>query len=422
MLLIGYFCQLIMRQPEFIAHLSIDRFNYDLPEEKIAKYPLEQRDQSKLLIWKDGLIYDEQFKDLSFHLPSDTMLVFNNTKVIRARLRFKKSTGASIEIFLLEPHYPSDYAQNFQQTNHCSWYCVVGNLKKWKEGNLNLSVIVNSHQINLSAELIERFNQSQIIKFSWDNDTVNFSDLIEEAGKIPIPPYLHRETEESDNTRYQTIYSKIKGSVAAPTAGLHFTDRVIESLNLKGIKTTETTLHVGAGTFQPVKSDAVVDHEMHTEHMVIHRSLISQLLTHNGRIIAVGTTSVRTLESLFWLGYKILINPTLPIEELSVLQWEPYLSESTISRVEALNALLDYMERNNTNHLNASTQIIIVPGYTFQVVDGLITNFHQPKSTLLLLISAYVGNDWEIIYDHALKNGYRFLSYGDSNLYLKNAK
>jgi S-adenosylmethionine:tRNA ribosyltransferase-isomerase len=402
-----------------MEHLLIDNYDYNLPEEKIAKYPLEQRDQSKLLVWKNGSITDNTFCNLPDLLPGNSLLVFNNTRVIRARLLFHKLTGATIEIFLLEPHSPSDYAQNFQQTNSCSWYCVVGNLKKWKSGQLIMPVPVNGQTVNLTAENTGNNTISQIICFTWDNSSVNFSDLIEAAGKIPIPPYLHRESEESDIVRYQTVYSKIKGSVAAPTAGLHFTDKVFESLKTHKIKVAETTLHVGAGTFQPVKSNEVSDHEMHTEHMVISRSFIEQLINHKGKIIAVGTTSVRILESLYWLGCKIIGQPTLPIDQLTVLQWEPYKQENEISKYDSLKALLGYMVHGNITYVNASTQIIIVPGYSFKITDGLITNFHQPKSTLLLLISAYVGEDWKTIYNHALNHNYRFLSYGDSNLYLK---
>lgn len=399
--------------------LLIENFDYTLPDERIAKYPLEQRDQSKLLVWDNGKITDELFVNLSEFLPPHSLLVFNNTRVIKARILFQKPTGANIEIFLLEPHIPSDYAQNFQQTVECSWNCIVGNLKKWKSGKLSLAVSVQDTVIDLIAENIDNSSFSQVIRFSWANPTINFSDILEAVGKIPIPPYLHRDAEESDTIRYQTIYSKIKGSVAAPTAGLHFTNKVFESLDNKKIKIAETTLHVGAGTFQPVKSNAVAEHEMHTEHMVIQRPFIEQLINHQGKIIAVGTTSVRTLESLYWLGCKMISTPALPIDDFSVLQWEPYQGKQEISKQESLNAILNFMDRLNIIQINVSTQIIIVPGYSFKIVDGLITNFHQPKSTLLLLISAYVGNDWKNIYHHALESNYRFLSYGDSNLYLK---
>jgi S-adenosylmethionine:tRNA ribosyltransferase-isomerase len=408
-----------MNIPSPIEQISIEGFNYELPDDCIAKYPLELRDQSKLLVWKNGEIADEAFTNLPNVLSSDNLLIFNNTKVIRARLLFRKPTGAAIEIFLLEPHSPTDYAQNFQQNNECSWYCVVGNQKKWKSGELHLPVPLSGTFIKLTAEVWGDSSFSKIIRFSWDDPMFTFSEIIEAAGQIPIPPYLHRESEESDITRYQTIYSKIKGSVAAPTAGLHFTEPVLKALREKGIKTAETTLHVGAGTFQPVKSSMVAEHEMHTEHIVIERSLVELLLTHEGRVIAVGTTSVRTLESLYWLGLKIKSDNEISACDLSVLQWEPYSADVEISMHGSLRAIIEYMDRRNLEQINASTQIIIVPGYRFRVIDGMITNFHQPQSTLLLLISAFIGDDWKGVYQHALKNNYRFLSYGDSNLYLR---
>jgi S-adenosylmethionine:tRNA ribosyltransferase-isomerase len=400
-------------------HLSISEYNYNLPDEKIAKYPLDQRDQSKLLVWNNGTITDDRFSNLPERLPSNTLLVFNNTRVIRARLLFQKETGAHIEIVVLDPIEPADYAQNFQQTKNCTWKCVVGNLKKWKTGKLVMPIEIEGTLVNFCAENINNSGSFCYIKFSWDNQRFSFSDLLEAAGNIPIPPYLHRNSEESDLTRYQTIYSKIKGSVAAPTAGLHFTNEVFGALKSKGFNIAETTLHVGAGTFQPVKSDSVNDHEMHTEHIVIDLSLLETLINHNGPIIAVGTTSIRTLESIYWMGCKIVSNPKINPNELTIDQWEPYSEREKPTKLESLRALLDYMTRNGFSQLNSATQIIIVPGYQFRVVDGMITNFHQPKSTLLLLISAFVGNEWKTIYTHALENDYRFLSYGDSNLYLK---
>jgi S-adenosylmethionine:tRNA ribosyltransferase-isomerase len=408
-----------MKLPENISQLSIDEFDYELPDERIAKYPLENRDQSKLLIWKDQVISDDHFFNLADWIPEKSLLIFNNTKVIRARLLFKKDTGANIEIFILEPVSPADYAQNFQQTHQCSWNCVVGNLKKWKGGKLELTVSVGDKIISLKAEKKEIAGNSCTIEFSWNDDQITFSELLEAAGNIPIPPYLHRESEEVDKTRYQTIYSKIKGSVAAPTAGLHFTENVFKSINKKGISTAELTLHVGAGTFQPVKSLQVESHEMHTEHFLVQRSFIETLIKHQGPVIAVGTTSVRTLESLYWLGVKAFNNLDINSEELSVTQWEPYQNQLQISKETSLESLLYFMEKNGLDQINSSTQIIIVPGYEFNIIDGMLTNFHQPKSTLLLLISAFTGNYWKTIYQHALENDYRFLSYGDSNLYLK---
>ncbi|MDA3880126.1 MAG: S-adenosylmethionine:tRNA ribosyltransferase-isomerase [Prolixibacteraceae bacterium] len=402
-----------------IKNIRIEEFNYQLPDNRIARYPLEQRDHSKLLCWNDGVISDHIFASLPDILQSETKLVFNNTKVIRARLHFRKETGAKIEIFLLDPAEPSDYAQNFQQTRECSWKCIVGNLKKWKSGMLKLPLTINSEPINLYAVNTGKSGNSNIIQFRWDKPQFTFSDILEAAGNIPIPPYLQRETEEIDNTRYQTVFSKIKGSVAAPTAGLHFTDNVLNQLRKKGITTHELTLHVGAGTFQPVKSETIDDHEMHTEHILVKKTFVKELTGHNSTIIAVGTTSIRTLESLYQIGKKVIKNPGIQPSELDIRQWDPYQNDEDISRNDALTALYSYMKKLNIEFLNTTTQIIIVPGYTFKLIDGMITNFHQPKSTLLLLISAFLGNDWKKAYAHALENDYRFLSYGDSNLYIK---
>ncbi|MCF8361171.1 MAG: S-adenosylmethionine:tRNA ribosyltransferase-isomerase [Prolixibacteraceae bacterium] len=402
-----------------MRNITMADFNYELPDERIAKYPLEERDQSKLLIWNNGVISDNIFTDLPELLPANSKLIFNNTKVIRARLHFTKETGAKIEIFILDPAEPADYAQNFQQTSQCSWKCIVGNLKKWKSGELRLPLTINKKRITLCALNTGKSGNSQIIQFSWDDPHFTFSDIIEAAGNIPIPPYLHRETEEIDNTRYQTVFSKIKGSVAAPTAGLHFTDQVLDKLHQKGITTSELTLHVGAGTFQPVKSENIDNHEMHTEHILVHKTFIKELLNHKGPNIAVGTTSIRTLESLYHIGCKIHQNPETPQSELDIKQWDPYNKPTLLTRQEALTSLINYMQKQNIERINTSTQIIIVPGYQFKMIDGMLTNFHQPKSTLLLLISAFLGDDWKKVYEHALNNNYRFLSYGDSNLYLK---
>jgi S-adenosylmethionine:tRNA ribosyltransferase-isomerase len=372
-----------------------------------------------LLVWRNGQILDEEFFHLPNLLPPKSLLVFNNTKVIKARLQFVKETGAQIEIFVLDPFDPADYAQNFQQTERCQWKCMVGNLKKWKSGKLALPVVVNGTTIVLTADNIGAIGNSRIVEFSWANPDFNFSELLEAAGNIPIPPYLHRNTEEIDSTRYQTVYSKIKGSVAAPTAGLHFTDKVFEALKANEITTAELTLHVGAGTFQPVKAETIDGHEMHTEHFIVQRSFVERLCHHKNSLIAVGTTSIRTLESLYWIGVKIHFNPTIALAELKIVQWEPYQQTVEISREDAFRSLLAYLERNNSDHVDSSTQIIIVPGYKFRVIDGMITNFHQPQSTLLLLISAFIGDDWKRVYQHALTNNYRFLSYGDSNLYLR---
>ena len=393
--------------------------NYELPDERIAKYPLAKRDDSKLLVWNKGDITDANFRSLSDFLPEQSLLIFNNTKVIRARLPFQKKTGAQIEIFCLDPDTPSDYQLAFQQTKSCTWNCMVGNLKKWKQEPLERQVSVNGKPITLVATKRNEEHGDVKIEFCWNDNTVDFATIIEVSGILPIPPYLHRDTETSDLERYQTIYSKIKGSVAAPTAGLHFTESVFGSLKKKQIDTAEVTLHVGAGTFKPVKSETIADHEMHAEQIVVSRQLIQQLTDNKGKLIAVGTTSIRTLESLYWLGVSMLENEDLSPDHLFVEQWAPYQTSDNYSTKKILNVILNFMDRHDLPVLMASTKIIIVPGYEFQLVDGMITNFHQPQSTLLLLISAYLGDDWKKVYDHALANGYRFLSYGDSNLYLK---
>lgn len=405
---------------EIVSRISISDYNYELPDERIAKYPLVERDLSKLLVWENGNIQDSQFRNLAEFLPSNSLLIFNNTKVIRARLHFQKETGAKIEIFCLDPHEPADYQIAFQTTQSCTWKCMVGNQKKWKGVRLKKLILIDNTEIELNAEQIDPLTDKSLIRFSWNNPEFEFSRIIEHAGILPIPPYLNRETEESDLERYQTIYSKIKGSVAAPTAGLHFTEQVFDHLKTDGHELAQLTLHVGAGTFQPVKSEILSGHEMHSEHLYISRDLVKKLIHHSGKRIAVGTTSVRTLESLYWLGVHAYKNPEISLDELNVSQWEAYeKTEVPISASEALNALLNLLDHHSTDFLSASTQIIIAPGYQFRIVDGMITNFHQPQSTLLLLISAYLGEEWKKIYEHALKNNYRFLSYGDSNLYLK---
>jgi len=402
-------------------NISVQDYTYVLPEEHIATYALPDRDQSRLLVWKNGVISDEQFANLSDHLPADAMLVFNNTRVIRARLFFKKMTGARIEIFCLEPLDPVEYIQSFSQTAHCRWKCIIGNLKKWKDEILTQALEIGGKRVNFHAEMVRKLsNNACEIEFSWDNPEFTFADLLELSGNIPIPPYLNRESEDIDLTSYQTIYSKIKGSVAAPTAGLHFSETVFETLKKKNIRCEEVTLHVGAGTFQPVKSETIGGHDMHTEHFIVLRDLIDRLVSFSGKIIAVGTTSVRTLESLYYIGCKIIANPQLAPEQLAVNQWEPYPKPGNLpSRAEAFEALLAWLHRHHLTELNSSTQIIILPGYNFNVISGMVTNFHQPQSTLLLLIAAFLGDDWKRIYEHALSQKYRFLSYGDSNLYLK---
>jgi len=402
-----------------VQAISTADFAYDLPDEQIAKYPLAERDQSKLLVWKNGTIRDEQFRNLASFLPANSLLIFNNTKVIRARVHFLKETGAKIEIFCLDPFDPIDYQLAFQTTESCVWKCMIGNQKRWKGEQLRKVIRIDDTNVELTAEQIDRDNKS-LIRFSWDNPNFEFSRIIEHAGSLPIPPYLNRETEQSDLERYQTVYSKIKGSVAAPTAGLHFTEKVFCHLEADGHELAELTLHVGAGTFQPVKSETISGHDMHSEHFYITRDFLKKLIHHSGKKIAVGTTSVRTLESLYWLGVQVIQNSEINIGDLKVSQWEAYQGkEVEIQAESALQALIELLDKHRTDYLSASTQIIIAPGYRFRIVDGLITNFHQPQSTLLLLISAYLGDDWRKIYEHARANNYRFLSYGDSNLYLK---
>jgi S-adenosylmethionine:tRNA ribosyltransferase-isomerase len=348
-------------------------------------------------------------------------MVFNNTRVIQARMHFHKDTGALIEIFLLEPAAPADYEQMFQTRSHCSWLCLVGNQKKWKEGKLTRQLEIKGEGVEISAIRKGEQGTSQLIAFEWDNDQVSFAEVIDAAGELPIPPYLNRETEESDKTTYQTVYSKIKGSVAAPTAGLHFTPEVLNALDAHGIDREELTLHVGAGTFKPVKSHTIGEHAMHTEYIAVKRQTLVKLLAHDCQAIAVGTTSVRTLESLYYMGLKTLHNPNISEEELHVNQWEPYdgsthTCSDGVSSVDALQALLDWMDRKQLTVLHSSTQIIIAPGYNYKIVKMLVTNFHQPQSTLLLLVSAFVKGDWHKIYDYALSHDFRFLSYGDSSL------
>lgn len=401
---------------EETKHIKINDYNYPLPEERIAKFPLPVRDQSKLLVYRKGEISETVFTSLPNYLESGSLMIFNNTKVIQARLHFRKETGALIEIFCLEPIQPNDYALNFQQTQHAAWLCMIGNLKKWKEGSLQKELTVKGKPLTLTATRGACHGTSHWVDFTWNNDEVTFADILEVFGELPIPPYLNRETQESDKETYQTVYSKIKGSVAAPTAGLHFTQRVLDSLAEKGIDLEEVTLHVGAGTFKPVKSEEIEGHEMHTEYISVNKSTIEKLIAHRGEAVAVGTTSVRTLESLYYIGVTISQNPDASQDELHVKQWQPYESDVTLSTIESLQCILDYMNRHNLDALHTSTQIIIAPGYEYKIVKRMVTNFHQPQSTLLLLVSAFVKGDWHKIYDYALAHDFRFLSYGDSSL------
>ena len=392
-------------------HIQIKDYNYALPDERIAKFPLAQRDSSKLLVYNRGQVEESRFNHLPSYLPKGALMVFNNTKVIQARLRFRKETGALIEIFILEPACPVEYQENFIQRSRCAWFCLVGNLKKWKEGALRQTVVVNGKAIELKATKTETHGTSHRIDFEWEAGP-SWAEILEAMGELPIPPYLNRQTEESDKETYQTVYSKIKGSVAAPTAGLHFTQQVLEELDAQGIVREEVTLHVGAGTFRPVKSEEIGGHDMHTEHIAVKRETVERLLAHNGRAIAVGTTSVRTLESLYYMGVMAAEGYT----ELHVPQWMPYEYTGEMSTTDALKALLSYMDRQQLDVLHSSTQIIIAPGYRYHIVQMMVTNFHQPQSTLLLLVSAFVQGDWRKIYDYALAHDFRFLSYGDSSL------
>lgn len=400
-------------------HIRISEFNYPLPDERIAKFPLPVRDQSKLLLYRHGEVTEDIFTSLPDYLPANSLIIFNNTKVIQARLHFHKETGALIEVFCLEPIQPNDYALNFQQTEHAAWLCMIGNLKKWKEGALKREITVKGKPLTLTAERGACHGTSHWVDFRWNNPEITFADILEVFGELPIPPYLNRETQESDKETYQTVYSKIKGSVAAPTAGLHFTPRILDALREKGVALEELTLHVGAGTFKPVKSEEIEGHEMHTEYISVNRSTLEKLVAHEGKAIAVGTTSVRTLESLYHIGVTLLHNPNATEEDLHVKQWQPYetaLETAATPAVDALQAIIAYLDRHHMETLHSSTQIIIAPGYEYRIVKAMVTNFHQPQSTLLLLVSAFLHGDWRKIYDYALAHDFRFLSYGDSSL------
>ena len=397
-------------------NIHISDYNYLLPDDKIAKFPKEQRDQSKLLVYQSGEIKEDIFYNLPKYLPKNSLMVFNNTKVIQARLHFKKVSGALIEIFLLEPSMPTDYELMFQTKGYCEWLCLIGNLKKWKEGILVKEFIYNGETVRIEATKKESIGTSHKVALKWDNTSLSFAELIDLIGELPIPPYLNRETEESDKTTYQTIYSKINGSVAAPTAGLHFTNNVLQDLDSYGIEREELTLHVGAGTFKPVKSEELSGHDMHTEYISVSKQTLEKLLSYGASAIAVGTTSVRTLESLYYMGVKLHSNPDLSEKELHITQWEPYKVKSSLTATEAIEEIIKYLDRNNVSTLHSSTQIMIAPGYNYKIVKLLITNFHQPQSTLLLLVSAFVKGNWKTIYDYALTHDFRFLSYGDSSL------
>ncbi len=395
-----------------IPEIRIEDFNYPLPDERIAKYPLAERDSSKLLIYKGGEIRERVFRDITEEIPSDAVMVFNDTKVVPARLFFRRDSGAHIEVFCLEPHFPADYNVNFACTESCSWTCVIGNAKRWKDDILSLDVHEGElADIELKARLESRDGQTGVVSFSWKGG-IPFSRVLELCGQIPIPPYLNRATEDIDIERYQTLYARVRGSVAAPTAGLHFTQRVLDGLAAKGVDIEKVCLHVGAGTFLPVKSSLISGHTMHREPFSVSLDFLRDLRDSGKKVVAVGTTSVRTLESLYYVGVSC-IEKGAPED---VAQWDPYTREYQYTSREALDAIINYLEANSLTELKVGTRIIIVPGFRFRAVDMMVTNFHQPQSTLLLLISAFVGGDWHSIYDYALGHGFRFLSYGDSSL------
>lgn len=413
-------------------HIHISDYNYDLPDSRIAKFPVSPRDTSKLLVYRHGEISDDIFYNLPKYLPEKSLMVFNNTKVIQARMHFRKETGALIEVFLMEPAAPTDYELMFQTRGECSWLCMVGNLKKWKEGSLMRTFDVAGSTINFKATMRRDIIDAKSggtnywVDFAWDNPQVSFAEILDAVGELPIPPYLNRETQDSDKTTYQTVYSKIKGSVAAPTAGLHFTDNVLAAIDAAGVRREELTLHVGAGTFKPVKSEEIDGHTMHTEYVCVRRDTLQTLLDYDCCAIAVGTTSVRTLESLYYMGVKLEANPDAAEEDLHVCQWEPYeKADGTpvggnlvdgITPQKAISNIIAWLDKNNLKTLHSSTQIIIAPGYEYKIVKVLVTNFHQPQSTLLLLVSAFLKGDWHNVYDYALSHDFRFLSYGDSSI------
>lgn len=400
-----------------LKNIAIADYDYPLPEERIAKFPIEQRDHSKLLCLKGDDISEHHFYDLPDLLPQDTMLVFNDTKVIHARLFFRKETGAVIEVFCLEPHQ-MPVVQAFEQRERCTWTCFIGNNKKWKSGPLTLEFSILNSQFSIQATRREAVGNAWVVDFEWTGG-LSFAEVIEAAGVIPLPPYLNRQAEASDATRYQTVYAHHDGSVAAPTAGLHFTPEVFDNLKSKGIQTEYITLHVGAGTFKPVSTDTIGEHEMHVEPVHVTADNLRHIIAHQGKpLIAVGTTSVRTLESLYWFGVQLQSNPDL--DHMHVNQWDPYtVSQGSALRMdESYSNILAWLERHDTDRLDGETQLMIAPGYQYRVINGLVTNFHQPKSTLLLLVSALIGNRWKECYRYALDHGFRFLSYGDSCLFL----
>ncbi len=404
----------LQKNQMYPPNIDIEDYNYDLPEDRIAKYPLTQRDDSNLLVYQNGQLSTQTFRAIGNYFKQNDFIVFNDTKVIQARLLFRKETGAEIEIFLLEPIEPNDYVRVFQTRGSCKWKCIIGNLKKWKNDTIHMPIENGKVFFELKAEKAGRIGDAFLIEFHWPSAYITFGEILDRVGKTPIPPYLKRLSEAIDKNRYQTIYSQFEGSVAAPTAGLHFTDSVINGLKQKGVNCGKITLHVGAGTFKPVKSSSIIEHEMHTEHFIINKELIERIIAYGGRVTAVGTTTVRTLESIYWLGVKLKNHKT--VTEMHIDQWEPYQNREELSVHESLQYVMQYMEERELHKIEASTSIMIVPGYKFKIVKKLVTNFHQPKSTLLLLIAAFIGDDWKEVYRYAMDHAYRFLSYGDSSL------
>ena len=399
-----------------INKIDLKEYDYILPPERIARYPAEERDLSQLLVYRNRIISKDIFRKIDQYIPEGSLLVFNDTRVIKARILFRKETGAVIEVLCLEPLAPIEYESSFGSKEPVEWKCIVGNLKKWNSGFIKTPYFIEGKQFDLVAKKVRQEGDTLRIRFEWSPSGISFGEVIDSVGKIPLPPYLDREVEPEDFDRYQTVYSRFKGSVAAPTAGLHFTPKLIENFSEYGIAATEVTLHVGAGTFKPVKSKSISDHEMHCEHFSVSRKAIESLRQYEGNIIAVGTTSVRTLESLYWLGVKLKKNALISPDELSLGQWEAYESDSDTSPAEAIEAICKFMNSNNLSVMHASTSIMIIPGYKFHMLKGIITNFHQPMSTLLLLVSAWVTKEWKEIYRYALQNNFRFLSYGDCSL------
>ena len=398
-------------------NLRIEDYTYQLPDKRIAKYPLPERDASKVLIYKEGGISEDVYRNIANNIPDDTLMVFNQTKVVNARLLFKKPSGSSIEVFCLAPYgQHADIQTAMLQKGKVLWECLVGGAAKWKPGMV-LQIVHDDPAFTLSAQIVERTPTAFILSMEWNDLSLTFAEVLHYTGKVPLPPYMHRDAEITDEGRYQTVFAKAEGSVAAPTAGLHFTDEVMQSIIKKGIDTIFLTLHVGAGTFRPVKSETMAEHDMHTEWIEVSRTGITQIAEAvNKNIVAVGTTSLRTLESLYWIGNKVANGIEPELQGIAVSQWDPYDIEKACSTKEAFTALLHYMDAQKSDKLITRTQILIAPGYTFRVATGLVTNFHQPQSTLLLLVAAFIGEDWRKVYEYAMANNYRFLSYGDGNL------